>query len=159
MARESVLRPALWIALGVWIGALAYFGAGVAPAVLGRAPSPVAGELVRATLAVLDWSGVALGLLLSLGGVLSGRGRLAALIPIGMVLCCLASQLWVAPAIAAVRPGVAASEATPGSAIQFRRLHRLSVGLYAATCAGVVALVVIHGRRESRSDHRGDSPA
>ncbi len=145
--------------LGVWIGGLCYFGAGVAPAILRHAPSPLAGELVRATLAVLDWSGVVLGALLSAAAVLLRRGRLATALPVCMVLCCLASQLWVAPAIAAARPGVTAEGEPEGSALRFRRFHRISVGLYAATLAGAVALVVVHGRRESQLRPRGDFPA
>ncbi len=159
MRRELLLRPLLWVTLGAWIGGLAFFGAGVAPAVLRHAPSPVAGELVRATLAVLDWSGVAAGVLLAGTAVVLRRGALAAGVPLVLVALCLASQLWVAPAIAAARPSNATqqdSDSTDGWS--FQELHRLSVSLYTATLAGAISLAVVHGRREASGASRGKTP-
>ncbi len=149
MARDDLLRPALWVVLGAWIGALVFFGIGVAPALLTHAPSPLAGELVRATLAALDWSGVVAGLALAVLGALLARGRVATALPLILVLLCLASQLWVAPAIAAVRPTAAENLGREGLATRFRTLHRVSVSLYAATGLGALALVVVHAKREA----------
>ncbi len=151
-----IWRPVLWVALGAWIGGLAFFGAGVAPAILRHASSPTAGELVRATLAVLDWAGVGAGLLLAGAAVALRRGALATTLPLILVAFCLVSQLWVAPAIAAVRPAnTAQQELGAASGWGFRELHRISVSLYVATLAGAIGLAVVHARREASTPSRG----
>lgn len=160
MAREAVLRPVLWVLLGAWIGGLAFFGVGVAPAVLRHAPSPLAGELIRSTLSVLDWGGVATGLILGGVALALRRGAVAIGLPLLLGAFCVASQLWVAPAIANARP-TATTQARPaaGAALRFRNLHRFSVGLYGATLVGALGLAALHGRREASLRSRGDSPA
>lgn len=160
MAREAFLRPVLWVLLGAWIGGLAFFGVGVAPAVLRHAPSPLAGDLIRSTLSVLDWSGVATALLLAGAAAALHRGALAVALPVLLGVLCLASQLWVAPAIASARPTVTTdTRPVAGAALRFRNFHRLSVGLYGATLAGALGLAVLHGRREASPRSRGEFPA
>lgn len=150
MNREALLRPALWVILGAWLGGLVYFGAGVAPALLRHAPSPLAGDLVRATLLVLDWWGVLAGLSLGLLAWFLRRGPLAIGLPVAMTVLCLLSQLWIAPAIAAARPGAPENHNESGVALRFRNLHRVSVSLYGGTALGAFALVVLHARRDAK---------
>lgn len=155
---SDVLRPSLWIVLGIWIGALLFFGTVVAPAVLRTVPSPGAGELVRTVLFGLDWAGVALGGVAILLGLALRRGPLAMLVPALLVGACLISQLWIAPSIAAARPNDPLNKTRPEIALRFRSLHQISVGLYIGTLAGVFGLAYLHGRIEARGQ-RGASPS
>ncbi len=146
-----MLRPCLWLSLGAWAGALAFFGFSVAPAALRIAPPPLAGDLVRSVLGALNWAGVVAGIVVALLASLLHRGRLAIFLPLTLVLCCATSQLLVTPAIAQVRLSDPNNAANPEAAARFGRLHAASVGLYAATLLGVIVLAVWHAHRESKS--------
>lgn len=141
--------------LGGWAGIQLFFGFAVTPPTLRLVPSPQAGELVTAVLGALNWWGVACGISLAALAHTLRRGRIAVTLPVLLVAACLVSQLVVSPAIGRVRLSDPATASKPQAALQFRRLHTVSVGLYGFTLVGLIALSILH----TRSEHReGDSP-
>lgn len=153
--RASILRICLWIVLGGWLGIQLFFGFAVTPPTLRLVPSPQAGELVTAVLGALNWWGVACGISLATLAQTLRRGRIAITLPFVLVAACLVSQLVVSPAIGRVRLSDPANARKPEAALQFRRLHTVSVGLYGFTLVGLLALTVLHARSEP---NEGDSP-
>jgi len=154
---RAVLRPALWISLGAWIGAMLFFGTVVARAVFAVIPSPdLAGQLVGRVLGPLQVAGAGAGVALSaLGGALR-RGRLAVALPLALAALCLVNHFGVTPAVAEIR--LASTPADPTVAQRFARLHLLSVSLFLVTGGGAVALAVLHAVAEARSGAGAGDP-
>lgn len=145
-----VLRSALWLALGGWVGSWALFALVIAQLALRVLPSPeVAGHLIRPVLDVLHWYGVAAGLLLAaLAGVLQ-RGRLLVALPLLLALACLASQLGVTPRLEAIRDLAFGVGGNVEATAQYRHLHGLSMAIFSAVLLGTIGLVVLHVRRDA----------
>jgi hypothetical protein len=142
----SLLRPALWLVIGGWLGVLVLFGLVARVAFTVGASPELAGHVVAGVLGPLELGGVGAGIALAaLGGGLR-RGRWAVLLPILLSLVCFTSHFGVSPALAEIRLG--SPGAPPGEALRFARLHRLSVGLYGLTLLGVLGLAVLHARAE-----------
>ncbi|HTY16915.1 MAG TPA: DUF4149 domain-containing protein [Myxococcota bacterium] len=149
---RAVLRPALWIALGAWLGAMLLFGAVVARATFEVIPdADLAGRLIGRVLGPLQLGGAVIGFALSaLGGAL-GRGRIAVVLPLVLALVCLVNHFGVTPAVAEIRLArLGEAGANPQMALSFSRLHFLSVSLFMLTAAGAIALAVVHARAEAR---------
>jgi hypothetical protein len=145
-ARASLLRPALFGLLGVWLGALLVFALVARAAFAVGATPEIAGHLVGRVLGPLELGGAGAGVALAaLGGRLRAA-RWAVALPLVLSAVCLLSHFGVSPALAEIR--LAAPDAAPDVGRRFARLHRLSVGLYAASVLGVLALGLLHARAE-----------
>jgi hypothetical protein len=131
------------VLLGAWLGSLLVFGCVVAPTAFAVAPTPaVAGNLVGRVLAVLDWAGVAAGVLLAGFSAGLGWGAWTRALPLLMSLACLLSRLLLAPEIEALRPHL---EEAPARA-RFGLLHGLSVGVFGLLILAALALVALRLR-------------
>jgi hypothetical protein len=143
------LRCALWLALGSWIGAMLFFSAVVAPAAFALLSSPeLAGRLVARSLRVLHLGGAGIGLALAILAWALGRGRTLVWLPVLLAGVCLLSHFGVSGAMAELR-SPAALEVAGGPRLSFAALHRLSVGLFALTLVGALALLVLHVRADA----------
>ena len=139
------LRLAL---LGIWAGLLVGFGAVAIPAAFTTLPgTELSARLVGVVLTQLDQLGIAISGICVCLGLLDRpvRSRARALFPgIGGLLH-VASLVWVAPRIHAIREGAGGSigKLSPGSPDLelFSQLHNGSVALFVA--AGLVALAAI----------------
>ena len=83
-----LLRTALWLLLGGWLGAWTLFGAVVAPTAFQVLPQNAAGGLVGPVLATLHSYGIAAGLGLAALALLLRRGPTLALLPLCLALLC-----------------------------------------------------------------------
>jgi hypothetical protein len=145
----------LWIALGGWIGALTLFAAVVAPTSFRVLPSPEeAGRIVGPVLTALQLYGGAAGLGLAALGLALRRGRMAALLAVGLSLVCLYSQFGVTAEISEVRSAAFGSSPEAEAQQRFAELHRRSVMLFGATGVGAILLALLYARGEVSS--RGD---
>lgn len=149
MPARVLLRILLWTLLGGWLGALLLFGGSVVRAAFVAVPDPrIAAHLIGVVLASLQIAGMGLGLTLSaLGGAL-GRGRAVVALPLLLGVLCAINHFAVSPAVAAIDltdPGLRV-----GAGARFAQLHQLSVGLFAATTIGALALAALHAHRELR---------
>lgn len=147
--RRAALRALLWSILGAWLALMLFVGSVVAPAAFRVLPSPeLAGDLVGRVLGPVHGFGAVAGVALAALGVALGRGRLAVGLPLLLSALCLLNHFGVSPAVAEIR----FDDLQPGDAERFRRLHQLSVGLFVAVGAGVIALVGLHARRSGPPD-------
>ncbi len=148
---EAAIRSVLWLSLGGWIGAWAFFAFVVSRLAFRVLSGDVAGDLAGALLGVLHWSGAGLALLVAVAAVALGRRGWLVWLPIALALACVASELWLTPAVAAVRPSTVGPAATQESAERFRLLHALSLGLFLTIHALSFSLVVGHARLDART--------
>lgn len=153
---RALLRSALWLALGAWIGAFLLCGAVVVPAAFEGVAEPArAAAVVGRVLGPLQLAGIVVGIALAaLGGAL-GRGRIAVALPLALAACCAANHFVVSPAVAAI--DLADPAAGAGAGARFARLHQVSVALFLAASAGAVALGVLHLARELREERPGET--
>lgn len=155
--RSIVLRSALWLILGGWVGSWALFALVIARVAFRVLPSPeAAGQLVSPVLAVLHGYGALAGVALAAVGWQLGRGRLLVALPLALALACLASELGVTPQLAALHDLAFGPGGSPEAAARYRQLHGLSMAIFSAVLIGTVALVVLHVRRET--PQAADSP-
>lgn len=152
---RPALRAFLWLWLGAWIGAMAFF-VGVAQAAFRVIPDPaIAGSLVGMLLSPLLTIGALSGVGLSMMAIRLGRGRVTIVLPLVLTTACLINQFGVSGAVAEIRltdPGLSAELAG-----RFAALHRLSVWLFTGTGIGAVVLAVAHAVAEAR-EARGARP-
>jgi hypothetical protein len=143
------LRSTLWLALAGWVGSWALFALVIARLAFRVLPSPeIAGHLVRPLLNVLHWYGAAAGILLAVLAFVLRRGRLLVLLPLGLALACLATQLGVTPRLEALHDLAFGPGGNVEAAATYRHLHGLSMAIFTAVLAGAIALVVLHVREE-----------
>ncbi len=146
---ELLLRSALWLTLGAWIGAWLLFGAVVAPTAFRVLPSTeVAGSLVGPVLEALHLYGAAAGALLALLAVALGRGRLLVALPLLMSAVCLYSHFGVSAELSEIRDLAFGPGGAPEFAARFTRLHRVSLGLFMGLGGAAVGLLVLHSRAD-----------
>ena len=102
---------------------------------------------------VLQWGGA--GLALVAAGAAAALGRRGALVgvPIMLAILCAASELWLSPAVAAVRPSSLGAAVTAETSSRFALLHALSLGLFLAIHVGSIALLVWHARIDARESN------
>lgn len=146
----TLVRFLQFFTLGIWIGAIIYFAAIVAPAAFSVLTTDQAGALVGLTLGRLHLMGIVAGVIYLLVTAIWARSAAALLRPapllvLVMVVLTFISQFWVSGTMDALRAqmgSVAATPATNNLRASFDRLHRISVNLEAAVLiAGVLALV------------------
>jgi hypothetical protein len=149
---RAALRGLLWVCLGGWIGAWAFFAFAVAPTAFRVLPSSeLAGDLVGPLLATLHLSGAGAGIALAvLAAALHRRGLLVVL-PLALSAICLVSHFGVSAAIVQVRPENLGPGTAPEAAARFAQLHRISVLLYATVGLGALLLAALHAREDAPS--------
>ncbi|MGI9591527.1 MAG: DUF4149 domain-containing protein [Myxococcota bacterium] len=152
--KGTLLRAALWLVLGGWVGSWACFGLVVAPNAFRLLPSEVAGQLVGPVLGTLHVYGLVAGVLLAPLALALGRGRLLAIAPLGMAAVCAFSHFWVTPEIATVRPFAFGPEGSVEMVTRFGELHRISLGLFMLVSAATLVLVLLHARADARDAAR-----
>ncbi len=156
MAREGevvsapLLRGALWLVLGVWLGAWFLFAFSVAPAAFRALPSEQAGGVVAPVIRSLHLGGALGGLALALLARALGRGLLHQLVPLAMAGLCLFSELWVTAQIDAVRDLAFGADGNAEALLRFGRLHGLSMGLYTAVGLLAIGLAGLHAASDAR---------
>jgi hypothetical protein len=154
-ACDLVLRSALWLTLGGWIGAWLLFGTVVAPTAFRVLPSTeVAGSLVAPILAVLHLYGAAAGPLLALLAIALGRGPLLVALPLIMSALCLYSHFGVSAELSEIRNHAFGPEGALELADRFARLHRISLGLFVGIAGAAVPLLVLHARADVAARRR-----
>ena len=149
-AASASLRAALWLSLGVWIGAWLLFGLVVAPTAFRVLPSTRdAGSLIGPVLEVLQLFGCAAGLLLALIARWLGRGIARWALPLAMSAACLYSQFGLSAEIAEIQDLAFGPQGSEALVARFSHLHRLSVAIF--LCVGVAALTLagLHARDDA----------
>jgi hypothetical protein len=146
----TLLRFVQMLSLGVWLGAIVFFGAVMAPAAFTLFTSDQAGNLVNLTLSRLHLAGMVCGVIYLIFAALAGRSpsallRPAPLLVLAMIAVTFFSQFWVMGNMEALRAQAAGPiQSLPdGNAIRasFDRLHVLSVRLEGGVLiAGLIAL-------------------
>lgn len=139
-------RTALWLSLGSWIGSWAFFAFVVSRVAFEVLPGDVAGDLAGMLLAVLHWGGAGLAIVIALATAALGRRGVLLWLPIGLAVVCAGSELFLAPAIAAVRPSTLGAAATAATSSRFGLLHALSLGLFLIVHVVSIGLLVAHAR-------------
>jgi len=134
------------MSVSLWLGAIIFFSAFVAPSAFSVLDRESAGRLVSAVFPRYYVFGLVLGII-ALGG-LAGRVLLSREVPWGPFVLLLlmlgmnAFTLFVLlPQLQALRP------ATPGASLAFARLHLLSVALNVLTMLAGLTLVWVDGLR------------
>ncbi len=165
---RTLLRGLLLFCLSIWVGGLIFFAAVVAPVAFGRVmpmfSDPawgvhVAGTMVRCSLIVLHWMGLAVGaamiflLTMERGLAWTRRSMLPAfLVLAGMMALTAFSQFSVIPRMDALRmqPGAAIDQ--PGSNTpareQFNRLHQFPTQIEGGVLLGGLVLIGLLARPE-----------
>ncbi len=158
--RNVVLRCALWVVLGGWVGCWVFFGAVVAPSAFRVLPSTeLAGRLVGPVLGALQVFGGVAGIALALLAWALGRGRTTVAIPALMAAVCLVSHFGISREIASIRDLAFGPEGNAEMAARFTWLHQLSVDLYIGVGIAALVLMALHTRCELRASQRdGFSP-
>lgn len=149
------MAMAVLFLVALWLGAVVFFSAAVAPAAFRVLPTrTLAGALVGATLPILFWTGALVGLgVLALAWIRPGGGRRAILGVAGavMLVATVAAQAIIAPRIEQLRSELPSTLDALGAEdprrAEFGRLHGVSVALLgvAALAAAVVVGVGLAG--------------
>ena len=164
---RTLLHSLVYLVLGLWLGALVFFGAVLAPIAFSQLPSlfptpaagiHAAGLIVGGSLVRLHWIGLVCGLIFLAVSVLA-RVHYRTIIPQGvlvvaMMLLTAYSQFFIIPQMDTARESVGGNVAAvaadnPGRQI-FDRLHQRSVHVESLILlCGVAALfATTHSSRE-----------
>ncbi len=155
---DSLLGISQWLVLAVWLGAMVFFSAAVAPSAFGVLPTRyLAGTLVNSVLGKLEWWGLVCGVLLTgiqaalvtrAGKLTTWVGRLAVGLPVLMTACVAISKFVVSARLAAIRTALGSElEKLPlddPTRLTFAAWHQYSVWLMGFNILAAVALVVVH---------------
>jgi hypothetical protein len=148
---KTVLRTALWLALGGWVGAWAFFAFVVSRLAFQMIPGDVAGDMAGALLTILHFLGAGAAFVAAAAAVgLERRGWLVGL-PVVLGLLCLLSELFLSPEVAAVRPSVLGAANTVESQQRFRLFHGISLGLFMVIHAATYGLLWGHARLDAQA--------
>ncbi len=150
MFSQTILRTALWMSLGIWVGSWAFFAFVVSQIAFQILPGDVAGNLTGSLLTILHFGGAVAALVAAGAAAALGRRGWVIALPLGLALICLGSELWISPEIAAVRPTTTGAASTLASGERFRLLHRLSIGLFLAVHFASMILIGLHARLDAR---------
>jgi hypothetical protein len=145
-----VLRTTLWLSLGGWVGAWAFFAFVVSRVAFRVLPGDVAGDLAGMLLQTLHFGGAALALVAAASAFGLGRRGMVVWLPVALAGICLASEIWLSPAVAAVRPSALGAASTAETSLRFSRLHGLSLGLFMFVHLASIGLVALNARLEDR---------
>ncbi len=151
MLAQTLLRIALWMSLGVWIGSWSFFAFVVSRVAFQVLPGDVAGDLAGSLLTILHFGGAGAAIVVAAAGAALGRKGWLVALPVGLALVCLFSELWISPEIAAVRPSAIGPASTAESVRRFQLLHQLSFRLFQAVLVASLALVWRHAWLDTRS--------
>lgn len=141
LRREAALRSVLWLALGGWIGAWAFFAFVVSRIAFRVLPGDVAGNLAGSLLHVLHLGGAVAALAAAMALAALGRRGAVVAIPIALAVLCVGSELLLSPAVAALRPSTLGAANTEETQTRFRLLHGISLGLFMLIHLASVALL------------------
>jgi len=134
----------------MWVGSWAFFAFVISRIAFQILPGDVAGNLAGSLLTILHFGGAAAALVAAGSATALGRKGWVVALPVGLALICLASELWISPGIAAVRPSTIGEASTLQSGERFRLLHRLSIGLFLAVHFASMVLVGLNARLDAR---------
>jgi hypothetical protein len=149
-AGSVVLRSAVWLALGGWVGSWALFAFVIARLAFRVLPSAeIAGQLIGPTLEILHWYGALAGAALAALAWVLRRGRLLFVLPLVLAVACLVSQLGVTPQMEELRDLAFGPAGNVEATARYRHLHGISMAIFSAVLLGVIGLVVLHVRSES----------
>ena len=149
MNSQMLSRTALWLSLGTWVGSWAFFAFVVSRVAFQVLPGDVAGDLAGSLLEVLHFSGAGLALVAAAAAAALGRRGWLVWLPVALALGAVVSELFLSPAIAAIRPSTIGALATEETSRRFGQLHTLSIGLFLVIHALSIGLVFAHSRRDS----------
>lgn len=150
MFSRTVLRTSLWLAMGTWVGSWAFFAFVVSRIAFQVLPGDVAGDLAGSLLAILHFGGAGAALVAAAAATALGRRGLVVGLPVVLAVICLASELWLSPAVAAVRPSSMGAASTMETQQRFGMLHGLSLGLFMAVHLASVVLLGLYARLDTR---------
>ena len=142
-------RSVLWLVLGGWIGASAYFALVLARAVFRVLPtSEMAGQLVDAVYTPLQLYGVGAGLALAGIAAAIGRGRWLIVHPLVLSALCFISHFGITARLDELRDGAFGDSPQAAASAEFWSLHGASMGIHAAVLLGAAWLLVLHVRAD-----------
>ena len=150
MISQIVLRTSLWLAMGTWIGSWAFFAFVVSRITFEVLPGDVAGDLAGALLAILHFGGAGAALIAAAAAVALGRRGVVIGLPVLLAILCLASEVWLSPEVAAIRPSTLGENGTVETQLRFQTLHSLSIGLFLAIHLASLILVALYARLDTR---------
>ncbi len=150
MISQTVLRTSLWLAMGTWVGSWAFFAFVVSRIAFQVLPGDVAGDLAGSLLAILHIGGAGAALVAAAAAAALGRRGLVVGLPVLLAVMCAASELWLSPEVAAVRPSTLGASSTVESQQAFQTLHGLSLGLFLAIHLASLVLVGLYARLDTR---------
>lgn len=156
MTSRTVLRSALWLALGGWVGSWAFFAFVVSRLAFQMLPGNVAGDLAGVLLGVLHFGGAIAAFVVAGAHVALGRRGWVVGLPVVLGLVCLASEIWLSPEVAAVRPSSLGADNTSETQQRFGTLHAVSLGLFMAIHLASIALVWLSARLDSLDARAGE---
>jgi hypothetical protein len=147
---STVLRALEFLGLSIWLGSDIFLSFVVAPGAFSvLASSNQAGAIVGFSLTRMHYIGIVCGAVILLTRLLRTRNLASLVAPAAsclvlMILLTVISQAAVSPKVAALRMQMGSFEATAADSTlraEFRRLHRVSVGLESGVLlAGMAAL-------------------
>lgn len=125
-----MLRAALWLSLGSWVGAWGFFAFIVSRVAFAVLPGNLAGDLAGLLLRPLHLGGAIAGLVAAAALAALGRRGAVVWLPIGLALVSAASELVLSPEIAILRPSTLGAANTADTQARFGLLHGISLGLF-----------------------------
>jgi hypothetical protein len=147
-----ILRSALWLLLGGWLGAWALFAIVVAPTAFRALPSTeLAGAVVGPVLAALHLYGAGAGIALALIARALGRAAMLWVLPLLMSALCLVSHFGVTARIAELSDLAFGPAGSPEAAAHFALLHRVSELLFGTVGMAALALLGLHARADGEA--------
>ena len=152
MLSRTVLRTSLWLALGGWVGAWAFFAFVVSRIAFQALPGDVAGDLASVLLSILHYGGAAAAFVVVGASMGLGRRGWVVGLPLLLGVLYLGSELFLSPEVAAVRPTQLGADNTVDTQQRFRTLHAVSLGLFMAIHLASAVLVWGHARLETQAE-------
>ena len=147
---ETLLRAALWLLLGGWVGSWVFFATVIARIAFQVLPSTeLAGRIVAPALAALHVYGVVAGLLVAAVAWRLRRARKLLVLPLILAAFCSYSQLAITGEMEQIRPRVFGPAGDEISAARYRELHGRSMAIFSAVALGAIALVFLHARSDA----------
>ena len=150
MFSQSVLRTALWLSLGTWVGSWGFFAFVVSRIAFQVLPGDVAGDLAGSLLTILHFGGAVAALVAAGAAIALGRRGWVVGLPVALAIVCLSSEIWLGPEVAAVRPSTQGAQSTVEIGQRFRLLYGISLGLFMIVHLASVLLIVLHARLDAR---------
>jgi len=153
-------RSTLWLSLGAWVGSWGFFAFVVSQVAFRVLPGNIAGDLAGRLLQTLHFGGAGLALAAAASAWALGRQETVVALPVVLAGVCVASELLLSPAVAALRPSAMGSAATEATSLRFKHLHALSLGVYLGVHLASIVLIVLNARIDASGGirERSDPP-